>query len=332
MISARSKFTYQKGLSLIELMIALLLGALLLSGVFRIFDTNQQTSRMATAFSRVPESGRISMEMIARDIRLADYWGCTIQADAIVSHIDSSDAGDYIQLLDPTARIDSTDPASGRAIYGLNNVGASTTVGSIPVRENTDIVTLKGAKRVNNARVVSPYLTQASTIIHITSGVTLPDSELYLISDCNGAELFTNTSSTAGEVDYGEATITGAPDNTATAISENYVAHAQLLQPWSKTYFIGQPTVGVWSLYWQENGGTPVELVRDVEDMQIEYGEDTTGHGSVDDVFDTAAAVTDWDAVISVRVQISTSSASSADGDVMTRNYSVTGNIRNRSL
>ncbi|MDH5233162.1 MAG: prepilin-type N-terminal cleavage/methylation domain-containing protein, partial [Gammaproteobacteria bacterium] len=73
----QTKFRYQHGLSLIELMISLLLGALLLFGVFRIFDTNQQTARMANAFSRVQEGGRISMEMIARDIRMADHWGCT---------------------------------------------------------------------------------------------------------------------------------------------------------------------------------------------------------------------------------------------------------------
>lgn len=313
------KVRCQKGISLIELMIALLLGALLMFGIFQIFDSNRQTSQVTTAFSRVQEGGRISMEMMVRDIRLTDHWGCTPGPADITSHL-VADA-DYVADLDPT---------SGNAIFGEDDV-TSLTVGAISVKDNSDTLTLKGANRVNTARLVPPYITQADTKIHITAGVTLPANEVYLIGDCNKADLFTNTSTTAGEVNYGAATITGAPDNNTVAISENYVAHAQLLSPWSKKYFIGQPTAGVWSLYWQANGGAPEELVRDIQDMQIQYGVDTSGNGSVD-VFSSATAGLDWDAVISVRVTITADSSNSAAGDLVSRNYTVTGNIRNRSL
>jgi type IV pilus assembly protein PilW len=66
----------QKGLTLIEIMISLLLGVFLLGGVIGIFINTKQTYRVQDALSRLQENGRYAIEFIARDIRMTDYRAC----------------------------------------------------------------------------------------------------------------------------------------------------------------------------------------------------------------------------------------------------------------
>ncbi len=70
------KKSYQTGMTLIEIMIALLIGAFLLGGVLQIFINTKQTNIMQENISRLQENGRFAMEFLSRDIRMAGYWGC----------------------------------------------------------------------------------------------------------------------------------------------------------------------------------------------------------------------------------------------------------------
>ena len=67
---------FQTGLSLIEIMIALLIGAFLIGGVLQIFIGSKQTYRMQEALSRLQENGRFAMDFLAKDIRMAGYREC----------------------------------------------------------------------------------------------------------------------------------------------------------------------------------------------------------------------------------------------------------------
>lgn len=66
----------QQGISLIELMISMVIGLILLAGVIGIFLSSQQAYRAQEASSRVQESGRFALDIIAHDARLAGYTGC----------------------------------------------------------------------------------------------------------------------------------------------------------------------------------------------------------------------------------------------------------------
>jgi len=68
--------SFQTGLSLIEIMISLLIGAFLLGGVLQIFIGSKQTYRMQENLSRLQENGRFALDFIGRDLRMAGYWGC----------------------------------------------------------------------------------------------------------------------------------------------------------------------------------------------------------------------------------------------------------------
>lgn len=64
----------QKGLSLVEILVALMISAFLISGVIQLFIGSKQTYRSNDALSRIQENGRFVLEAMARDIRMTAYY------------------------------------------------------------------------------------------------------------------------------------------------------------------------------------------------------------------------------------------------------------------
>lgn len=74
---------YQTGLTLVEILIALLLGIFLIGGVLQIFSNTKQTSKMQENLSRIQENARFAMDRIARDVRQAGYRECLTVAGLV---------------------------------------------------------------------------------------------------------------------------------------------------------------------------------------------------------------------------------------------------------
>lgn len=75
----------QIGLSLIELLISIALGLLILLGVISIFSASSANYRFQQSSSAVQESGRIALEVMARDIRMTGFSGCS-NVNYIINH------------------------------------------------------------------------------------------------------------------------------------------------------------------------------------------------------------------------------------------------------
>lgn len=316
----------QYGFGLIELMIAVALSSLMLLGVLQIFDANKRTGKLTSSFARVQENGRIAVEMLVRDIRMADAWGCVgIGSTNILNHLETTD-GNYKSYM---------AWANAAGVEAVDNVASGTMIDSITVKPGTDRLTVRGAKPMSNVRVTTPYMVTPAATIHINSGVDIPHGMILIITDCTGADLFTNTknNTTSGNInhDTGNNVPANAVPNKTKDFSHTYGANAQILVPFVKTYFIGQNTAGGWSLFRQENG-TTFELVRDVTDLQILYGEDT-GNDHSADLFSIASSVSNMDNVVAVRASLVTESQNAlGGGSPLSKTYTVTSNIRNRSL
>jgi type IV pilus assembly protein PilW len=73
----------QAGLTLLELMIALTLGLLLLTGIGTIYIGSNQTYRVQEQNARIQESGRYALDVIGRSVRQAGYWNIPINPVAL---------------------------------------------------------------------------------------------------------------------------------------------------------------------------------------------------------------------------------------------------------
>ncbi|MBB3170123.1 PilW family protein [Simiduia aestuariiviva] len=333
----------QAGFSLIEIMIALGLSATLLFGVLQIFDANKQSGNLQQAYAEVQESGRIATEFIARDIRMADYWGCAPDSDSIYDHLDASDP-DYAAM--------AGDLVGKDAIEGEDDIPAAPVkqINSITVKPATDTITLRGSLPMSGVKIVDPYMVEVSATIHlsIAPGVSVPKGAILMVSDCTGADRFSNTANNAlnlatattlKKVNLGHNTGSigaGMVDNAIKKMSHTYTAGAQISTPFERTYFVGQNPSASWSLY-RVDKGVASEIVRNVDDLQFSYGEDTNNDGSVD-VYRDADVVADMDNVLAIKLSVATVSegnitnASAGTFAPLERTYSLTINIRNRTL
>src|SRR3546814_8507221 len=66
-----------RGVTLIELMIALVLGLLVVAAAIGIFLSNKQVFRTTDNLSRMQENARIGFELMARDLRMAGASACS---------------------------------------------------------------------------------------------------------------------------------------------------------------------------------------------------------------------------------------------------------------
>lgn len=74
----------QQGLSLIELMVAILISSILILGVLQLFSNTNATDKTNTALARIQESGRVALEIMGADARRAGYQGCSSSANPLI--------------------------------------------------------------------------------------------------------------------------------------------------------------------------------------------------------------------------------------------------------
>ena len=73
---AKNTYKRMRGLSLVELMVAITIGAILLGGAVTLFINNRDTYKTTNELSRLQETARYALDMIVKDIRMAGYFGC----------------------------------------------------------------------------------------------------------------------------------------------------------------------------------------------------------------------------------------------------------------
>src|SRR5690349_11843804 len=67
---------HQRGLTLIELMISMVLGLVVIAGVISVLLANKRSYRSNEGLGQVQETARTAFELLARDIRQAGGTGC----------------------------------------------------------------------------------------------------------------------------------------------------------------------------------------------------------------------------------------------------------------
>jgi len=77
---------FQKGVSLIELMIAVTLSVFIAAALIALFINSKQSYRINENMSRLQENARFAVTFLSRDLRMADYRTCVTdvrRADAV---------------------------------------------------------------------------------------------------------------------------------------------------------------------------------------------------------------------------------------------------------
>jgi len=308
----RGRYYRCAGLTLVELMIALVLSLVLMTGVLTIFASTKTTSQLQSGLATVQENGRHALHLLVRDIRGAGFSGCAGIGPTITNVIAN----------DPPTNNFNND----EVVFGLNDVGGTNDYDAV---EGTDVIRVRGAGDgvaglVGNTVPVNANI-QTTVVNHLFDA-----GDILMITDCEGTDVFRATSVSHGS---GKTTIAHSnSQNTSNNLSKPYDKDAFLMRFRSNAYFVkdtgrtnrvGQAIRG---LFWRDDtqGVTPVdvELVDGIENMQITYGVDGDGNGMVDKyVVAPAAGSSDWGEVLAVRITLLVSSVDNASQEPVSYRY-----------
>lgn len=301
----------QSGMTLVEIMISLLIGAILLGGVLQIFLSTKQTYRMQEGLSRLQENARFAMEFLTVDIRMAGYQGCP-SINTLSPNIIASPAPTYLvgnQFMAVNGANDVAANWNANACGAANECITNTDVISIMLSENCG-GKLTGNWQPGNANIQI----SAGNTCEISQGTTV------LISDCSAADIFRVTNNPGGG-GGGNITLAHAiSNNTVNRLSKVYTPDAEIFGLRATTYYLRTGAGGQPALWRFDNsrpvaaGTNPIELVEGIDDMQITYGLDTDADGNADRYI-SANLVANWNNAVSVRITVS---ARTLDGNLTT--------------
>jgi len=312
----------QKGLTLIELMIAIVVGLILVAGVIQVFVANKQTYRITDAQSRLQDNARFALEILTRDIRSAGFSGCRSIEKMNLKQIANSPVPTQMGENTIIRGSEADSPTSWSPVLELPVLSE---ILKTKVVAGTDVITLQhgtscGATLMENIgnssddiKVVFP------NSCNITAGNTL------MIADCEDAHIFrASTGSTSEKIVHKQGNQTEhfcksygvlpvdptAPDNTACSTGESklYNYDAEVFKFTAVTYFIHREDDNDPPALWayDQTTANASEIIEGIEDLQVLYGSDDNDDEIVDR-YVTAKVIedaNDWDKVISAQISI----------------------------
>lgn len=335
------KIIRSRGFTLVELMIAMLLGLLIIAGVISVFLSNKQSYRTNQALGEVQDGSRLAFEMLARDIRQAGGTACGNTA-RIANVLNNSTTGGSNWWADWNNAVHGYDDATADPALTATGAGA-------PVASQSSIQLMHSASD-GALSVVNQNKNAANFTVNETTPV-IPDGAIVIVCDPDHATILQvnkgNSGNVTVEYNTGNANSPGNcskglgfPTDCSSPNGNQYTfgANSQIAQLAADDWYIGTNPVGGRSLYrvalaasgTDQNSVTsaspPQEMVRNVTGMQIQYLQGGTN-------FVSAASVTDWSQVTAARVILtvqSTDQRAGTDMQPLTRQYTTTVTMRNR--
>jgi len=286
--SARESLRRQRGVTLVELMVALALGLLITVAMLKVYVDASRMYRFNEGLARVQENGRFALEFIRRDARVAGFWGC--YSNAPLTNQISTTSSAWV------------DVAAGH-IAGTND----------DPPYDSDSITFRSA--TGSGALVTADMSEAGDNVTVDSASNLKIDMAVLISDCDNGDIFQVTSISGKSLAH---TASGST-NTSANLSKAYASGSRVYQAQQTTFCIAdgadpaQPSLRrltnpTSSQSCASNGD---ELIEGVENMQILYGEDTdadsegaNGDGTANRYVPIGTASLDIDRVVSVRLSL----------------------------
>lgn len=252
---------YQSGVSLIELLVALIIGAILIYGAGKVYLNSRQTYDVSESAARLQETARYALSIIEADVRMSNYWGLLKGASVIADQAATTAASaggpdscgvnyarDLLMNLEGSNNSYDLDCAA----YGAGAVGSS------------DTLTVRRASSIST--------TPTAGTLQICS--TRMQGRLF--SDGSAC-----TAAPAGQVNN-------------VIVNAYYVDQDSVQQA-------GMPALRRWSLVAGPRFDSQ-EIIPGVEDMQIQFGVDTSGNSGVASRYMDPGAIPLGAQVVSVRV------------------------------
>lgn len=293
-----------RGISLIEMMIAMVIGLIVMLAVIQVFAASRAAYQLSEGLSRVQENSRFAMDTLQRELRMAGHFGCvndqshTLQAPGTLATTltGTHPALDFTRSIQGYEALD-TEPGTELTILASPTQGGTDYTPALPTEiadaltnrvDGSDIVALRylmpdGVPVTSNTgtddRPVFNF--DPARINVLRSG--MPSPGLFGVADCLTATVF---QATAVDPAAGTMTFASSGLNGSNAFTNVYApGQTVLYRAESAVFYVGvDATTGGTSLFRVRfsvvpgggaiAAGDPEALVEGVENMQLLYGQD----------------------------------------------------------
>jgi type IV pilus assembly protein PilW len=266
MRAANSEF--QRGVSLIELMIALVIGLFLILGAVTVYNQSRRTYQASEAVARLQESARLAMEVIEADVRMADFWGMSNRADIIENRAGPGESPPATFSAAQQANVSTCGAAGSNWVIDLDEY----------IDGSNDAYTLQCAASSYAAGTDVLVVRRASE----TLATTLDPNRVYLQTSRILGTLFVPTAGCTDATDPAcipAAYLPPASQSRALEARAYYVSSQSTLRndvpSLRRKRFANVNAAG-------GNVMVDEEIVPGVEDMQVRFGIDTNADTNVD--------------------------------------------------
>ena len=292
------KLNKQRGVSLVELMVAITIGLILMAGVLSIFLSSKVTYFANEKIARLQENGRVALDLVMHDVRSAGYMGCA-RAVPFTSTLNT-----------PTSLLWNYEiPLQG---FEASGAGAWTpalgagVLNPAPINDS-DVVVARALQRDGRAMRVEVDVGALNGTPAVLDNTNVTAGTVMMITDCTASSVFQVTGYGAGAPNgLVMHAATGAnPGNATDDLGYLYTAGARIAPLQTVVYYVANdPVSGEPGLYRQTGNVQPADLlVEGVQALQIAYAEDTNGD-RVADLYRSADNVANWDNVLSVTISM----------------------------
>lgn len=328
-----------RGFTLVELMVAMLLGLIVIAGVISVFLANQQVYRTNSALNDVQNETRAAFELMSRDIRGAGLTGCL--NDGRVSNVLKNGPNNS-----GTAWWANWNNAL--AGYTSGTADPALTVGTATGNQvsGTDSIQLIGAEDSGVSVLSDAEPAGTFTLNETTSD--LSNGSVVIVCNPDHAAIMQINSYAGGSgstITFTHAT-SGSPGNCTTDLSYPtvcsssnsyvYVPNSLVAALSASDWFIGYNSTGngsksLFRMSVPVVAGVPTptayEMVRNVTGMSIHYLQ------SGGTAYVAASSVTNWSQVTAVKVDLtvqSTFQRASTASAPLSRTFTSITTVRNR--
>jgi type IV pilus assembly protein PilW len=327
-MKTKNKLVAPRGFSLVELMVAIVLGLVLMAGVVQVFIGNRQAQRSDSAVSRVQEGGRLALDLITADLRAAGFYGCPVILD-----IEKDVAkGEELKIFDSDLEKFVSANFADASVRGYEHPSASQwlSTSAVPMtwagndltnaKIGSDVVALYFGE-AGKARITAAFGPTASIPASIDSNSNYFDKDdAVIVSNCQKADLFriTNEPADTGNISLSHTGV----------LSADYDEHSKLMKFIEHVYYVkdtGRKNPAgnrIFSLY-RLNNGTSEELIEGVEFLQMQFGEKLTS-GNIRFVSADDASL-DPSRIVSVKIGVLAQSYDAAAVQEDSREYDLPG-------
>ncbi|MCL2162520.1 MAG: prepilin-type N-terminal cleavage/methylation domain-containing protein [Betaproteobacteria bacterium] len=303
----------QRGMTLIELMISMLLGLIVVGGVLGIFVANSETSRRTADLSRIQENARVSVQFMGRSMREAGGNPCGLPAGAgLILHTTQA----------PTSNWWSGGDDFTSAFIGFAEGNSFPANGAVTMVADSDaLITVSGNTFVKAVIDDDPT----------TQTMLVPSKEGF----ADGDILFACSTDKGRGVVFGTGGITASGANWSVARATPFEGAEVKSMPSTalgrinaEGWFVGENAWGGTSLFRAFNGdnGQPEEIAQDVSAMRITYLLPNANQYVAANQISNA----DWPNVIAAYIEL-TITRSAGNQTNIERSVGLTVNLRNRS-